>query len=1067
VCALLIAFAPSADAQSTTAGAIGGSVADQSKAVIPGASVSVKNVGTNTSSTATTDESGRFRIINLQPGEYSVEVTVKGFSPYKRGNVIVEVGLVTSLEIELSVAGTVETIETTAEAPVINTQQQDFASNINQKAINELPINGRRWSNFALMTPGAAPDGNFGLISFRGISGLLNNNTVDGGDNNQAFFAEERGRTRISYVISQAAIQEFQVNTSNYSAEYGRSAGGVVNAVTKSGSNQFHGGLFYYVRDNGVGATNAFTTQTIVINGVNTVVKIKPQDRRHQFGGNIGGPVFRDKLFFFFNYDQQKRNFPGVANPGDPGAFLADLRPAGTTSCTPAPPTGTDYATLCARGLTIAQANSGLDFLRSITGVVPRKGSQQLYFPKVDWKVNSNHNLAVSYNALRWNSPAGIQTQPTVRRGIRSFGDDFVKVDSVIARVNSLFGSSITNEFRYQYGRDLEFQTSQAPAPGEPTTGPGGRPPQIAVGGTAGITFGKPDFLERRANPDERRNQIADTVAIMRGKHLLKFGFDFNHVSDLLDNLFTEGGSYTYSNRVDFITDFIGPPGNIRRFTNYSQGFGQPAFKFTTNDLNIFVQDDWRIHPRLTVNLGVRYEREFLPNPQIPLTTFALTSQFPSDENNIGPRLGAAWDMLGKGKLVVRGGYGIYYGRVINSTISNAITNTGSTSGQRQFSFTPTTAGAPIYPAVFSTPPAITTLPPDIVVFDRTFTLPLIHQVDAIVEWEFMRNTVFSVSYIGSLGRSLPQFLDRNLPTTTAPVTYRVVGGGFDGQTFTINRYTGTRPNTSLARITTISSVVRSKYDAMILQVNRRFTSGLQFQTGYTYAKASDNGQVSQTFTTGNGVLDPNNLALEQARSNFEGRHRFGANAIWQPNYFKDSGPVVRALLSNYTISPIVSVSSGRPYTATVSGNPSGCPSGLGGIICASGTNRVFLHPGNVSVARNAFTQPRTVNVDLRISRRFAIREAMKVEFLVEAFNLFNHLNVTDVNNRLYQIGTTTAASFTGPTGLSACPSPLSVVGIPAGTPVLCLDSSFGLANAAGNTLLRERQVQFAVRFQF
>ena len=1058
MCALVIAFAPSAGAQSTTAGAIGGSVVDQSKAVIPGAGVSVKNVGTNRGSTATTDESGRFRIVSLQPGEYQVEVTVQGFSPYKRGNVIVEVGLVTTVEIELSVAGTVETIETTAEAPVINTQQQDFASNINQKAINELPINGRRWSNFALLTPGATPDGNFGLISFRGISGLLNNNTVDGGDNNQAFFAEERGRTRISYVISQASIQEFQVNTSNYSAEYGRSAGGVVNAVTKSGSNQYHGSLFYYIRDNGVGATNAFTT---ILTPAGVTQKIKPTDRRQQFGGNIGGPVFKDKLFFFFNYDQQKRNFPGVANPGNPGSFLGDfIALTGSRDCT-APAAGSDYAILCARGLTVAQMDGGLSFLRSIAGVVPRTGSQQLYFPKVDWRITGNHNLAVSYNALRWNSPAGIQTQPVVARGIASFGDDIVKVDSVNARLNSVFGGSITNEFRFQWGRDFEAQRSQPPAPGEPTTGPGGRPPQIGIGGSAGITIGKPNFLERRSFPDEKRRQFADTVAIMRGKHLLKIGIDVNLVSDLNDNLFTEGGAYTYSNRLDFITDFVAPPGNIRRFSNYSQGFGPAAFRFHTKDVNFFVQDDWRVHPRLTVNLGLRYEAEYLPKPQIPVGIFPATNRFPFDGDNIGPRLGAAWDVLGRGRLVIRGGYGVFYGRVINSTISNAITNTGSTAGQLQFSFSPTTAGAPIYPAVLSTPPTLAGARPDIVVFDSNFSLPLIHQFDGIVEWEFMRNTVLSVSYVGSLGRSLPQFLDRNLPATTTPITYRVVGGSLDGQAFSTTRYTGSRPNANFARITAISSVVESRYDALILQVNRRFTSGLQFQSSYTYAKASDNGQISQTFTTGNGVLDPNRLGLEQARSNFEFRNRFVANAVWQPNYFKDSGAVAKALLSNYTISPIISVFSGRPYTGTVSGNPSGCPSGLGGIVCASGSNRPFF------TSRNEFVQPRTTNIDLRISRRFAIREAMKVEFLVEAFNLFNHLNVTDVNNRQYQIGLTTAATLTGPTTLSACPTPLSVVGIPAGTQVLCLDSTFGLANAAGNTLLRERQLQFGVRFEF
>src|SRR5919205_459870 len=253
---LVLALSAVAFAQSTTTGSIGGVVSNPNKEVVPGASVTVKNNGTNKEDTATTDDTGRFKVANLQPGNYSVTVNASGFSPMTSENVTVEIGRETSLDVALSVGPVTGQVDVTAEAPVINTTQQDFSTNINQTSINELPINGRRWSNFAILTPGAVPDGTFGLISFRGISGLLNNNTIDGGDNNQAFFAEERGRTRISYSISQAAIREFQVNTSSYSAEYGRSAGGVVNAVTKSGTNEFHGQGFYFQRNNKRGARN-------------------------------------------------------------------------------------------------------------------------------------------------------------------------------------------------------------------------------------------------------------------------------------------------------------------------------------------------------------------------------------------------------------------------------------------------------------------------------------------------------------------------------------------------------------------------------------------------------------------------------------------------------------------------------------------------------------------------------------------------------------------------------------------------------------------------------------------
>ena len=253
--AVILSGAGSALAQSAVTGAIGGTVTDPSNAAIPSATVTLRSQGTNKEETVVTGEDGRFRFTNLQPGTYSVSVSASGFADYKQSEITVEVGRLTDVNAALRVGAAAATVEIIADAQVVNTESKEFASNINQTAINELPINGRRWSNFALLTPGSAADGNFGLISFRGISGLLNNNTVDGGDNNQAFFSEERGRTRISYSISQSSIREFQVNTSNYSAEYGRAAGGVVNAVTKSGTNEFHGDAFYYQRNNELGST--------------------------------------------------------------------------------------------------------------------------------------------------------------------------------------------------------------------------------------------------------------------------------------------------------------------------------------------------------------------------------------------------------------------------------------------------------------------------------------------------------------------------------------------------------------------------------------------------------------------------------------------------------------------------------------------------------------------------------------------------------------------------------------------------------------------------------------------
>ncbi|PYU08925.1 MAG: hypothetical protein DMG33_00180, partial [Acidobacteria bacterium] len=681
-------------AQSTTDGAVGGTVTDQSGAVVPNASVAAKNLGTGSSSAGTTDGSGRFLIIHLQPGTFSIEITATGFAGFKATSITVEVGRVTGIDATLNVKAQTETVVATAEAPVITTDRADLTSNINDISINNLPINGRRWSTFALGTPGAVPDGGFGLVSFRGVSGLLNNNTVDGGDNNQAFFAEEKGRTRISYSISESSIREFQVNTSNYSAEYGRSAGGVVNAVTKSGTNRMHGEAFWFYRSSDFGAFNPFQTIVPRPPAPSTPIPVKPEDKRHQFGGNIGGPIIKDKLFFFFNADQQKRNFPGVANASSPAAFFAPITVAAPTTCTPLPPaTLTEGQTLFCRGITQAQTDQALGFLQSLTGVVPRTGDQLLLFPKIDWNIDAKHHLSLEYNRMRWSSPAGIQTGGVVFRGQESFGNDFVKDDTAIARLVSTLTPTMINEFRFQYGRDFEFENTQGPIAGEPVSFKG-ISPQITISGSAGIVFGKPNFLDRRAFPDEHSYELADTFSISRGKHLFKFGADIIRFHDLNDNLFQESGAYTYSKRVDFISDYVaavnnfpqpactttapgGTPVPVPCYSNFNQGFGPTAFEFTTLDYGLFAQDDWRILPRLTLNLGLRWDYEKLPDPQIPNTLLPATSGFPSDKNNLGPRAGFAWDLTGRGKSVVRGGYGIYYGRIINSTISNAITNTG------------------------------------------------------------------------------------------------------------------------------------------------------------------------------------------------------------------------------------------------------------------------------------------------------------------------------------------------------------------------------------------------------
>jgi hypothetical protein len=1039
-------------AQSAVTGAIGGAATDPNNAAVAGASVTLRSMDTNKSETVSTDSAGRFRFTNLQPGAYAITITATGFAEFKLEQLTVEVGRLSEVDAVLRVGAAAAAVDIVASSAAVNTESKEFTTNINQTSINELPINGRRWSNFVILTAGVVPDGSFGLLSFRGVSGLLNNNTVDGGDNNQAFFAEERGRTRISYSISQSAIREFQVNTSNYSAEYGRAAGGVTNAVTKSGTNNLHGDAFYYNRNNALGARNPLGfISTLNSDGTTTRSGFKPEDQRQQFGGTLGGPIKKDKLFFFFSYDQQKRNFPGLAIFNVPSYLSTVNRPQ-----------------LLGKGLTNDQINGVLAFLNSETGPVPRSGDQLLLLPKIDWQVNSKNTFTINYNRLRWNSPSGIQTQGTNTFGRTSFGDDFVKVDWGTARLTSTISSRLVNEFRVQYARDFEYEFSQAPLAGEPRTGLNGSAPDVFL--TNGLEFGKATFLERAKFPEEKRTQFTDNVTLSLGANTFRFGVDVNHVRDILSNLRNESGSYSYGNINDFIIDYVNwqtpLPASVTCSTgtgrlrgkcytsNFNQGFGNPVAEFSTNDYSFYAQYDWKFRPRVTINLGLRYEYEQMPDtfnantstaliPNTTLTINQATSNLPSDKNNFGPRVGFAIDLTGDGKTSLRGGYGLYYGRIINSTISNALVNTGGANGQTQVSLGSGVSSAPIFPNVLTSAPAGSG---EIQFFSSNYQSPQIHQGDLIFERQIGRNTAISASYLISVGRHLPTFLDRNLNFPSDTRTFNVVGGPFDGQTFTIPVFLGPRPNTSFGRMTEIASIVTSDYNAMVLQVNRRFSDSLQFLANYTLSKATDTNQQSVTFTTGNVPFNVFDLRAEQGRSSFDRLNKFVVSAVYAPRVKGDNKALV-ALADGWSIAPVFQFYTGLPYNGNVTNslslpNPSGTgtiqtPGGsLNG--AGSGSNRLPL------LTRNAFTGPDVKNVDLRISRRFYIKENMNIEVLGEAFNLFNTTQITGLNQNAYALG---------------------VTGTPATT--LTFTPSFGTTSEAGGTLYRERQIQLGLRFQF
>lgn len=1085
VALLVMSFGALLYAQSTTDGAIGGTVYDSNGAVVANAKIVVHNNGTNAEKNITTNDAGYYRVINLPSGTYTVTIEQQGFSPYKAEQVIVQVGSVTDISPRLSVGSKTETVDVTTEAPQINTTSAEFAPTLNQVAISNLPINGGRWSNFALLTPGVVSDSNgFGLLSFRGISTLLNNNTVDGADNNQAFFSEERGRTRAGYSTPKSAIEEFQVNTSNYSSEYGRSAGGVINTVTKSGTNGIHGETYFYDRDNVWGAANAFTQINVqTAPGVFTSQNFKPTDWRKMAGGAVGGPIVKDKLFFFMAYDWYDHNFPGVAVTTNPTAFFATQTTSSSSIVTLAKQLNNTAAPSAAQlSAALATYNTDLAGLNTMLGQVQRDGTQNIFLPKIDWNISSKNHASFSFNRMRWSSPAGIQTGSTVTRGTNSFGNDFVKDTWGVAKLNTFFTPTLGNELRFQYGRDFEYEFSQQPSAYElanlvnaPTFhNPLGLPPSVSI--TNGFTFGVPNFLQRSQFPDETRTQIADTMTWTHGKHNLKYGVDFSHVDDNSQNLFAGFGVYNYTSLVNYMTDLNVQNGCSGKpcYSSFQQGLGLPGLDFATRDYSVFAQDDWKIMPRLSLSLGLRWEYEQMPDPVSSLINPAVpqTAHMPSDKNNFGPRVGFAWDIFGNGKTVLRGGYGIYYGRIINSTIFNALIVTGMPGSQVSTTFTPSTPGAPAFPQILTN---LTGAGKSVDYFDSNFQAPQIHQMDLTLEREIGWGTVFSVSYLGSLGRQLPNFADTNICTAQGEggptsgctkavpsITYFVTGNGpiASGTTFTEPLYSQ-RINPNFSTMTDIFSGTNSSYHALVAQVSHRMNHSIQFNANYTWSHAIDYGQNQSTFSDTNDTLLPiqlpNAIAAEKGNSIYDIPNRFVVNAVINSPWKKTGW--LGYLTNDWEVAPIYQVQNGLPLNLVTSGTPgnlvgTSVVTGLGSGLNGSGGAARLLQTG-----RNNSRLPLTWVQDIRLSKSFTFQERYKVELLADAFNIANKQNVSSDNGTGY--------SFVNPSAPGGVPTPCS--GAPS-TAFTCLNFSptFGTpANSNNNFVYSPRELQLGVRVHF
>ena len=724
-----LSIAAPAGAQSAT-GSIEGSIVDQTGAVMPGVTVTAVQSTTGLTRTTVSDENGLFRLLLLPVGVYDVTADLSGFNSRKLPELIVNVGQTVTLRVQMAVSGVAETVNVSGGTPTIEMGRSQVSSTITESSVQNLPVNGRNFIDFALLTPGVTRDVRSGDISFAGQRGTLNSLVVDGADNNNTFFGQTVGRTgsgRAPYQFSQDAVKEFQVNSNSFSAEYGRAGGAVINVVTKSGTNDLRGSIFEFYRDKGLNANN-------VINELNN----RPKSPYHynQFGGTLGGPIRPNRDFFFFNYDGQRNTQPNLV-------FLN--LPANTPG---------DAAT-----------QAGIARLQPLADSWNRKLDQDVFLIKTDHELNDNNRLSFRYNQQNFTGEGFENGGP--QNALEHTGAALVKTNTLNASWTSIYGTTIFNEVKFQLARDKEpGLANSANAEGV-----------VQESGTTVLTIGRNNFSPRETTI--KRWQLADTATWIRGQHKFKGGFDFQF-DDILNNFpgfFS--GSYTFRT----LASFAGgrPIGANESYQQNFQGAGTtgPETHPNIQEYSFFAQDEWRPRSDITVNLGLRYDLMKTdappvknPDPQLAAADID-TSRLDADTNNWGPRLGVAWSPQ-NGKSAVRGGWGLFYGRTPSIMLGTAHSNNGINIVALTF----TGDTVPTYPNNFSQIPNVgTAARPSIFYVDQNFANSRLMQANLAYERELFRNTSLTVTYLFVDGTDLPRSIDHNLGTASVR-TFTVAGSG-------------------------------------------------------------------------------------------------------------------------------------------------------------------------------------------------------------------------------------------------------------------------------------------------
>jgi outer membrane receptor protein involved in Fe transport len=976
---LLLAAPVFAQSAAGVAG-ISGVVRDPSGAYIPNAKVVIASESQGTLRTLTTNADGVFTAPALTPGSgYQVTVSASGFNTFEVKDVILAVGQSLDLHVNLTVGQATTKVDVTTVAPLVEDTKTELSQVVNNQQIQELPINGRRVDTFVLLTPGVSDDGNYGLLTFRGVAGQ-NAFLVDGTDTTEQFYNENAGRTRINSQISQDAVQEFQVVSSNYSAEYGRAMGGVVNTVTKSGGNATHGTGFWFYRSTGFNARDPFST-------------FNPSEKRNQLGATVGGAIKKDKLFYFVSNEDTSRNFPMASSVNSTAVNGATQT---WNSCGVA----TNTSTVTQPAATAAQCAAINALLPRFYGQVPRTLKQQLALAKLDYHLSERNTLSASFNFLHDKSPNGIQsgTSSTSGSALTGNGDDTVTVRNGHVSWIAVPTSSFVNEFRFGLATDRQADTFD-----QSSLGQGLGYLQVSVNGQA---LGPAAYLPR-VEPSEVRYQFQDNATWTKGTHTIKFGMDIATTEDYVYYISSAFGSYTYQTVNAFALDY-GSTSGTKYWSKYTQAFGNPALDTRINEYGFYLQDQWRATKNLTVQYGARYEYSQLPQPKLCNQDYPGTCHVPSSPTNLAPRLGLTYRL--NDKTVLQAGYGMFYARFQGGTIDNLFT-TGNGLYQTTVSLTNCATGTsgctssqiaqnaagPVFPhALAAAPSNATASTASLQYLAPNLKTPYAQQGNIGIQRQLMRDLAVSVSYLWSRGVQLYGVRDLNLPTTTTNYTYTIddVNGNAVGS-YATPVAIGNRPDSRYGMVAYDENGVNSYYNGLAVQVNKQFSHGFQAMLSYTWSHEIDDGQSYGESTNNLFLSNPyywlnnGNYKADKGTGTEDQRHRMVLSWVWAPKFTNSTSAIARYLINGWQLSSITSIGSGHPYgseTITTKDTP------VTGMFNNYSLNGIDFSTRVPWLPVNNYMYPSMYRQDARISKVIPIGEGnrYKLALTLDVFNVPN-----------------------------------------------------------------------------